>query len=174
MIGESPLHWLVSFPEAQVDAIGAALLSQAALESYALASGAFIAGIPLHRAVALRRIDVTRFLLMHGTNPFYTGTVLFDPEKLLHTGYEGLKAGRPSPYLPVRRACQAHNAAMLYTIFSGHGRYQHPEWPSNFQLSCEAWAAPNMPSQTWGDLLLPVGYSMKKKHPTEFAKAAKM
>lgn len=181
LTGETPLHWLAAFPDDEVDAIGVALLDSTALTSFALANAMitghfgddFISGTPLNRAVALRRAKVVKFLLHHGADPFYAGTILFDREALVQAGYEPIDNDSGPSHLPVHWACQAHDVEMLALLTYDWNFVETPEWPTDMELLAETALDPDLPPKTMGDWLLPPRVVLFRKHPTAWAKTAK-
>lgn len=142
LTGETPLHWLGAFPDDTFEQIGSRLVNVKAMKSYALENDAgtghfgdvFIAGTPLHRAVALRRLKVVQFLLDNGADHFCPGEIFFDSEGLEALGYQPLDEFDSKPsYLPIHWACQAHDMELLLLFFRER-EYKIPEWPSTADL----------------------------------------
>lgn len=180
LIGETALHWLVSFPEAEIEAVGNLIFDERSLRSFALSSRAssgyfgdfYICGTPLHRAVALRRLDVVKFLLDRRADPFFAGEILYDQEALAQAGFEPMEANSDLSFLPIHWACRAHDSEMLSVLLEGPAWFQIPDWPSDFELSVSPFAAEGMPRKTLSDWVLPIGITMNRKNRTEFATAA--
>jgi hypothetical protein len=126
--GETALHWLVSFPDEVVEVIGALLVTPKSLVCYALARKqtptiavtglTVVPGTPLQRAVALRRNTVVEFLLNGGADCFSPGLVGYDEDTLQEAGvsrnYE-VPDAHGMAFLPIHRACQAHDDKMIPT-----------------------------------------------------------
>lgn len=80
-IGETPLHWLLSFDEKYVQEICRCLarnLPKSGVDAVAsefayieCAENSFVAGTPLMRAIARNRVDVVRALLDAGAQPLF-------------------------------------------------------------------------------------------------------
>lgn len=178
LTGETALHWLVAFPDDSVEEVGKLLLDDTALKSYALANPAttghfgdiFVAGTPLHRAIALRRRKVIEFLLKNGGDPFVAGEILFSKEKLAQAGFEAVDESLSGPsYLPFHWALQSHDVGTLLLLLKMKP-FRLPLWPTYEELQAAACLAPNVPKKTTSNLLLPFGVT-KLKNNTEFLKA---
>ena len=176
--GETPLHWLVAFSDNMIEEIGSLLMDEKAIKSYAIANTAstghfadtFVAGTPLHRATALRRLKLMEFLLKNSADPFGPGEIFFDIDTLAALGFE-----RPDDpyYLPSHWALQAHDVETLFLFFEERPNGPLPTWPSFIQLEGQIFFEPDMPKKTISDYLLPIGFSSLRKDKSEFFKAFK-
>jgi ankyrin repeat protein len=183
LTGETPLHWLVSFPDDDVEEIGRRLWNEKAMRSFALANTTlatghfgddFIAGTPMHRAISLRRRNVIQFLLDKGGDAFFPGEIMFDCNAIRQAGFEPIdeKSHKPS-YLPVHWVCQAHDAETILLLAHTQNQWKIPDWPGKFRMMAQAATADHMPEMTLSDYLLPIGVaaSRGKENQTEWFKA---
>jgi len=142
-IGETPLHWLLSFDEKYVQEVCRALarnLPKSGLDAVAsefryigCAENSFVAGTPLMRAIARNRMDVVSALLDAGAQPLF----MFD-------------AGKSAPSL----AAQLHYPHILELLLSrvsrgGLGSVTDPNSPIIVMLAnaiaCGSLNAPGTP-----------------------------
>ncbi|EWG55237.1 TKL protein kinase [Fusarium verticillioides 7600] len=136
--GETALHWLVSFPDEEIETVGNLLFSFESLYSSSLVQKSYITsvaigptlvpGTPLHRAVALGRMSVVKFLLDREADCYSSGNVKFDMTALESAkradDYESLGAR-----FPIQLACASHDDQMIELLLR-HQPVKLPLWTS--------------------------------------------
>ncbi|KAF5615416.1 serine threonine kinase [Fusarium sp. NRRL 52700] len=140
--GETALHWLVSFPDDVIESVGNLLFSFESLSSSSLVEKSYspsvtigrtlVPGTPLHRAVALGRTSVVKFLLDRGADFYSSGIVSFDMTALESArraeDYEKLGAR-----FPIQLACAAHDDQMIELLLR-HQSVKLPLWTSQKKI----------------------------------------
>ncbi|KAF4435171.1 serine threonine kinase [Fusarium acutatum] len=136
--GETALHWLVSFPDDVIETVGNLLFSFESLSSSSLVEKSYIPsvaigptlvpGTPLHRAVALGRMSVVKFLFDREADCYSSGNVKFDMTALEGArradDYESLGAR-----FPIQLACASHDDQMIELLVR-HQSVKLPLWTS--------------------------------------------